>query len=251
MKKMSRKQRKMFLLCGGCAAVLLLAAGIVYGVTRFTSSGADTEEGIAYIKAAEAEDITVIEQKIAQLESQDSGEEDTRSAKEKFASSVVMGDSITEGLVEYDVLSASSVVSKIGVHLDELDDQVAQVKELNPQVIFLTFGMNDIIEDGEDTEQFRSDYEALVKQIQEEVPDAHIFVNSIFPVLDTAVENEPALERISEYNTVLSEMCTKLQIGFIDNTELVSDQYYEEDGIHFKAECYPLWADRMAEVAAL
>ena len=65
MKKMSRKQRKMFLLCGGCAAVLLLAAGIVYGVTRFTSSGADTEEGIAYIKAAEAEDITVIEQKIA------------------------------------------------------------------------------------------------------------------------------------------------------------------------------------------
>ena len=231
--------------------MLLLAAGIVYGVTRLTSSGADTEEGIAYIKAAEAEDITVIEQKIAQLESQDGGEEDTRSAKEKFASSVVMGDSITEGLVEYDVLSASSVVSKIGVHLDELDDQVAQVKELNPQVIFLTFGMNDIIENGEDTERFRSDYEALVKQIQEEVPDAHIFVNSIFPVLDTAVENEPALERISEYNTVLSEMCTKLQIGFIDNTELVSDQYYEEDGIHFKAEFYPLWADRMAEVASL
>ena len=231
--------------------MLLLAAGIVYGVTRLASSGADTEEGIAYIKAAEAEDITVIEQKIAQLESQDGGEEDTRSAKEKFASSVVMGDSITEGLVEYDVLSASSVVSKIGVHLDELDDQVAQVKELNPQVIFLTFGMNDIIENGEDTERFRSDYEALVKQIQEEVPDAHIFVNSIFPVLDTAVENEPALERISEYNTVLSEMCTKLQIGFIDNTELVSDRYYEEDGIHFKAEFYPLWADRMAEVASL
>lgn len=231
--------------------MLLLAAGIVYGVTRLTSSGADTEEGIAYIKAAEAEDITVIEQKIAQLESQDGGEEDARSAKEKFASSVVMGDSITEGLVEYDVLSASSVVSKIGVHLDELDDQVAQVKELNPQVIFLTFGMNDIIESGEDTERFRSDYEALVKQIQEEVPDAHIFVNSIFPVLDTAVENEPALERISEYNTVLSEMCTKLQIGFIDNTELVSDRYYEEDGIHFKAEFYPLWADRMAEVASL
>lgn len=231
--------------------MILLAAGIVYGVTRFTSSGADTEEGIAYIKAAEAEDITVIEQKIAQLESQDGQEEDTRSAKEKFASSVVMGDSITEGLVEYDVLSVSSVVSKIGVHLDELDDQVAQVKELNPQVIFLTFGMNDVIEDGGDTVQFRSDYEALVKQIQEEVPDAHIFVNSIFPVLDSAVENEPALGRISEYNTVLSEMCTKLQIGFIDNTELVSDQYYEEDGIHFKAEFYPLWADRMAEVASL
>ena len=61
--------------------MLLLAAGIVYGVTRLTSSGADTEEGIAYIKAAEAEDITVIEQKIAQLESQDGGEEERKVCK--------------------------------------------------------------------------------------------------------------------------------------------------------------------------
>ena len=48
-----------------------------------------------------------------------------------------MGDSITEGFSEYDVLNASSVVSKIGVHLNELDEQVQQVKELDPQVIFL------------------------------------------------------------------------------------------------------------------
>ena len=51
--------------------------------------------------------------------------------------------------------------------------------------------------------------------------------------------------------TVLRQMCDDLQLGFIDNTDLVQDQYYEEDGVHFKAEFYPLWADRMAEVAAL
>ena len=26
----------------------------------------------------------------------------------------------------------------------------------------------------------------------------------------------------------------------------MEEQYYEEDGIHFKAEFYPVWADRMA-----
>lgn len=76
-------------------------------------------------------------------------------------------------------------------------------------------------------------------------------MNSIFPVTDSAVKKEPELAQISEYNTALKGMCDEMQVGFIDNTELVEDQYYEEDGVHFKAEFYPIWAERMAEVAAL
>ena len=41
-----------------------------------------------------------------------------------------MGDSITEGFTEYDILNTSSVVAKIGVHLDELDEQIKQVKKI-------------------------------------------------------------------------------------------------------------------------
>ena len=162
-----------------------------------------------------------------------------------------MGDSIAEGFSEYDVLNASSVVSKIGVHLYELEEQVQQAADLNPQVIFLALGMNDVIATAGDTEQFLEQYEAVVAQLREAVPNAHIYVNSIFPVQDSAIEKEPELAQISEYNTVLRQMCDDLQLGFIDNTDLVQDQYYEEDGVHFKAEFYPLWADRMAEVAAL
>ena len=90
-----------------------------------------------------------------------------------------------------------------------------------------------------------------MKQIQEEIPDAHIFVNSVFPVQEKALTEEPELADIASYNEVLKTMCSDLQIGYIDNTEIVEEQYYEEDGIHFKAEFYPVWADRMAEVAAL
>lgn len=236
---------------GACALVLILLVILaVQGIWRLTSPRVDTEQGVEYIKAAESEDIATIEQKISQLEQQDGGE-DARSYKEKFASSVVMGDSITEGFSEYDVLNASSVVSKIGVHLNELDEQVQQVKELDPQVIFLAYGMNDVISTAGDTDQFLEEYETLVDQLREEVPNAHIYVNSIFPVTDSAVKKEPELAQISEYNTALKGMCDEMQVGFIDNTELVEDQYYEEDGVHFKAEFYPIWAERMAEVAAL
>lgn len=237
---------------GACALVLILLVILaVQGIQRLTSPRVDTEQGVEYIKAAESEDIATIEQKISQLEQQDGGDDTDRSCKEKFASSVVMGDSITEGFSEYDVLNASSVVSKIGVHLNELDEQVQQVKELDPQVIFLAYGMNDVISTAGDTDQFLEEYETLVDQLREEVPNAHIYVNSIFPVTDSAVKKEPELAQISEYNTALKGMCDEMQVGFIDNTELVEDQYYEEDGVHFKAEFYPIWAERMAEVAAL
>lgn len=250
MKRISRK-RKRLLLIGACALVLILLVILaVQGIRRLTSPRVDTEQGVEYIKAAESEDIATIEQKISQLEQQDGGE-DARSYKEKFASSVVMGDSITEGFSEYDVLNASSVVSKIGVHLDELEEQVQQVKDLDPQVIFLAYGMNDVISTAGDTDQFLEEYETLVDQLREEVPNAHIYVNSIFPVTDSAVKKEPELAQISEYNTALRQMCDDMQVGFIDNTEIVEDQYYEEDGVHFKAEFYPIWAERMAEVAAL
>lgn len=249
--KRINKRKKRLLLIGACAAVLILLVILaVWGIRQLVTPKVDTEQGLSYIRAAESEDITTIEQKINQLERQDGGE-DSRSYKEKFASSIVMGDSIAEGFSEYDVLNASSVVSKIGVHLYELEEQVQQAADLNPQVIFLALGMNDVIATAGDTDQFLEQYEAVVAQLREAVPNAHIYVNSIFPVQDSAIEKEPELAQISEYNTVLRQMCDDLQLGFIDNTDLVQVQYYEEDGVHFKAEFYPLWADRMAEVAAL
>ena len=102
-----------------------------------------------------------------------------------------------------------------------------------------------------DTERFFSEYKSVLTQLKEEVPDAHIFVNSIFPVQEKALEGEPLLEKIPEYNKALKELCDSQTVAFIDNTDLASEQYYEQDGIHFKADFYPIWAEHMAEVASL
>ena len=68
---------------------------------------------------------------------------------------------------------------------------------------------------------------------------------------ESAVEKEPALANIADYNEKLEAMCEKKQIGYIDNSDIIEDEYYEEDGIHFKANFYPVWAEKMAEVATL
>ena len=214
-------------------------------------SGADTSAGLEYIEKEEAGNINAIEEKISLLERQDNNAEDTRSIKEKFTGSVVLGDSVAQGFLEYDILNASSVVAEIGVHLNELDEQIEKVKELSPGVLFLYLGMNDVTATNGDVESFVSEYRAVLTHLKEEVPDAHIFVNSIFPVQEKATAGEPLLVRIPDYNEALKELCDSQTVAFIDNTSLAEEQYYEQDGVHFKADFYPIWAERMAEVAAL
>lgn len=251
MKRIRRKTKRRIILGAIAVVAVLLIILIVNGVRSIFTGHPDTSAGVEYIQQEEAGDVAAIEAKISQLEAQDNNGEDTRSLKEKFMGAVVVGDSITEGFAEYDVLNASSVVAQIGVHLTELDDMIAKVKELSPGIVFLSLGMNDVTATNGDTEQFTSEYKAVIEKFQEEVPDAHIFVNSIFPVQDLASSEEAALASIPQYNEALQTLCESMSVGYIDNTDLVQDQYYEQDGIHFKSEFYPIWGENMAEVAAL
>lgn len=247
--KQSTKRRIILSVFAVAAAAVIIL--IVLGVKGLLHRGADTSAGVEYIKAEEAGDITAIEEKISLLEQQDGSGEEGRSIKERFSGAVVLGDSVAEGFEEYDILNASSVVAEIGVHLDELDGQITKVKELSPGVLFLYLGMNDVTATNGDVDRFISEYKSVLTRIREEVPDAHIFVNSIFPVQEKALEEEPLLEKIPEYNDALKELCDSETVAFIDNTGLVSEQDYEQDGIHFKADFYPVWAEHMAEVASL
>lgn len=247
--KQSTKRRIILSVFAVAAAAVIIL--IVLGVKGLLHRGADTSAGVEYIKAEEAGDITAIEEKISLLEQQDGSGEDGRSIKERFSGAVVLGDSVAEGFEEYDILNASSVAAEIGVHLDELDGQITKVKELSPSILFLYLGMNDVTATNGDVDRFISEYKSVLTRLREEVPDAHIFVNSIFPVQEKALEEEPLLEKIPEYNDALKELCDSETVAFIDNTGLVSEQDYEQDGIHFKAEFYPVWAEHMAEVASL
>ena len=252
-----KRQKKKFLIIvfGGflvVAAVILIAKGIHY----FSSEKVDTKEGVAIIKAAEEENVKDIEKKISKLEMKDklqAGETASGNVNYKslFSSAVVMGDSISEGFVEYDLLNASSVVAKIGVELDELEDQIQTAANIAPQMVFLSYGMNDLVATNGDTNTFIQQYSAVVDQLRKKLPDATLYVNSIFPVSAAKQAEDPLFQKIPEYNAALQKMCDEKQLAFLDNTGLVSETYYEEDGIHFKAEFYPIWLRRMAEGAAL
>lgn len=251
MKKITRKKKRNIVLLGIIVLAVLAVLLLVRGVGKLMDQSVDTTAGLEYIRGEEDRDVAEIETKISQLEQQEAGEEDDRSIKEKFANAVVLGDSIPHGFTEFDVLNASNVKAQIGAHLTQMDSQIEDAKAVSPLVVFISTGENDVTATEGDTELFIKQYTEVLDQISSELPEANIFVNSIFPVQQKAIDEEPFLEDIPAYNKALSELCENREIGFIDNTELVQDQYYEPDGQHFKAEFYPIWAEYMAEVAQL
>lgn len=249
-----RKNRRKIEVYSRIAATGVVAAILVVIGVRLSNKheNAEISVGIKYIESNEKKDVASVETKIERVEAKEKEEAykaGTISLKEMFASTVVMGDSITEGFTAYDVLNANSVVSKIGASLTDLDDQCEKLKEINPQMVFVSYGMNDVINTNGDTDRFIKQYKELITKIQKEVPDTKILINSIFPVQQSAIAEKPVLANISKYNEALQKMCDELQIAYVDNTDLVKDEYYDEDGIHFVSEFYPIWADHMVEVS--
>lgn len=108
----------------------------------------------------------------------------------------------------------------------------------------MSLGMNDVEHTNGDADEFVKQYGAVVDELKKSVPGAHIFVNAIFPVQEKAVKEKPVFAEIENFNEKLKELCDKKRIAFIDSSDLMSDEYYEQDGIHFKASFYPVWAEK-------
>lgn len=91
----------------------------------------------------------------------------------------------------------------------------------------------------------------MLDKFKKGLPDTQIYVNSILPVAQAAIQKDARFGCVPDFNVKLKELCESEKIEFIDNTELVKAEYYEVDGIHMSSNYYPEWLNHMAEVADL
>lgn len=164
---------------------------------------------------------------------------------------MVMGDSITVGFLSYEVLDSSKVVAQTGVHLKDLGPLIDTAANLNPQVLFLALGLNDVALTEGDTDRFIVSYKKVLEQIRSKLPNTVIYINGVLPVTKERQEKNPIYKKIPKYNEALRDLCKEEGITFIDNEPLVEEKYYEPDGEHMGIKYYPVWAEHMAEVAGI
>ena len=256
-----KKQRK---LIGFLVVLLILVSLFLTNLCRQNSSADYSDKRIranlSAIATFDYSKVSTIESEIQDLERTEAkGTFDvTKKLKKEqyqkiFSTSIILGDSLTEGLVAYGWLGSDQVFCQIGGSIlrnEELFDSAAQ---LYPRNAFLAFGINDIGNFNGSADSFVEKYAELIKAFQKTSPDTRIMVNAIAPPSEAAIDKKPILGKYKSFNTALKKMCKELKLTYIDNSYIFEEhpEYYAADGIHANADYYPYWMNNMILKAGL
>jgi lysophospholipase L1-like esterase len=167
---------------------------------------------------------------------------DTSTFKSIFKSSVFLGDSITDGLHDIDILDEENIVSGIGKSIGDAQKNIEQVVNQKPKNIFILLGLCNL---SETKEAAITQYSQLIQKIKEKLPDTKINILSITPVTPERTQKEERYKNINDFNEGFKVLAKKEQVNFIDLSPIFKDNpdLYVKDGIHFKSEFYPIWLD--------
>ncbi len=220
---------------------------------------ASLAEGLAFLEAQEQNDPAEVEdvlkeyrrlqlaaERQARIEELMNGETDVWSQFEDYA---ILGDSRAVGFWYYDFLPESRVISAGGATILNVAEWTPQLVTLNPAYVFLCFGLNDVsIGYWDSPEDYVTSYQKVLTQLQQDLPDARIFVSSILPARDAAFETDSSWQEIPVYSEAVRELCESMDIPFIDNdgiSETYAHLWDPVDGIHLMKAFYPYWGANM------
>lgn len=169
----------------------------------------------------------------------------------QFKNSVFIGDSITEGFTFNEILPSENVMAGAGATAGYIyEEYMDDLAEKNPDNVFIMLGSDDMLMPVDDPKAlFESDMTKLIDKIKEEVPDAKIYLQSITPVTQEALNSDGRYKIMDEFNELIRELADKLSVNYVDIAAIINENpdLFAEDGIHFKKEFYQLWLDKLAE----
>lgn len=193
-------------------------------------------------------DLEAEQEKILAL---DAASVDKAKLMQSFRNAVIAGDSITAGCTEYGYLNDSIVFAKVGVSVPIAGELFQAVQAAAPNTIFLCFGVNDIEAYESNVSRFIDHYTEHITELQQALPDADIYVQALLPPAESV--NKSFYQYRDLYNETLQEMCSTLDVQYIDASFLLErkPELYDADGVHPNKEFYPLWLTYFADIAGL
>lgn len=170
------------------------------------------------------------------LEQLDNGEITYRNL---FKDVCIAGDSLMNGLENYNILNNNNLITQVSASLYHLNDNIGKIADMNPEIIILHYGLNNLENGSYQPAKFIKFYTEIITELKERLPSTRIIVSSIFPV-DSTKARASRFKRIDDYNKALEEMCEQLSVEFLDNSTAFADAegYYASDGIHLSRAFY-------------
>lgn len=165
---------------------------------------------------------------------------------------VMLGNSITHG-GNWQVLLNREDVAERGVVSDVLPGflrRVQYIYKLNPKIIFIEGGINDIY-NNESADYVFSNYKILIEDILSKkikvVVQSTLFVNTRYH--HSAEKNEV----VKQLDKLLKQYCKEKKIEFLELNLILSPEgilksEYTFDGVHLTAPAYLLWAEQVHDL---
>lgn len=202
--------------------------------------------------------VTTSETETTMSETSESEKAETMAASKEynpefFDRGLIIGDSISVGLVNYGYLKPENVFAQIGltpasVLTADIDGTTVYTKAagLNPDYICIMLGTNGLSYLSEDF--MAEKMGEFIDGLRQTCPNAKIFLISIPPVTAEHESEKPEkIENITKYNDHISKLAEEKSVPFVDTFILLQDSdgylaadYAEKDGLHLKGIAYPV-----------
>lgn len=210
-------------------------------------------EGEKVLASLENDSITKVNEEIdaVQKKIENTTQEKEKSLVKRYEKALIMGDSIIEGIADYEILKNTSVIGIRGRRVNNIEEDLKTAVTLSPQIIFLSYGLNDLEYFVQNVNQYIAGYEKDIHYLQEHVKDVKIYVLGILPIKEETMEKIPAYKNRNIYNQALQKMCKQDFCTYIDASQMVKEKDYEPDGIHFAPSFYKPWLTYIADKAHL
>lgn len=164
-----------------------------------------------------------------------------------FKNSVILGDSLTEGLVVYGWLPKTIVFSEVGGSIVYNEDLFKKAAKTRPEEAYIAYGMNDMGNFGGDEKAFVKKYIECIDTFLKASPDTSINICSITTPTEKAQEGNKSIRNYKKFNKALKKMCKDKGYNYIDVSDILPEheELYAGDGIHAAPDYYPLWMKRV------
>ena len=145
--------------------------------------------------------------------------------------------------------------------LESMDEQIF---DLEPSVIFINIGTNDISRSEETAEGFEADYRNVLSQIKERLPKTKVYVMAYYPVNVELAKKvvawpeapqaaELRLQRLDKANAIAESLAKEMGYEFINVNDGLAGvdgqtlREYSTDGIHLWPKAYEMIFDNMSK----
>lgn len=162
-----------------------------------------------------------------------------------FGDSIIRGGDFHEQFPEYAIVNLGAS----GDTLAGMIGRVSTIQALSPKKIFLMGGINGLT--NRNIACSASQYEDLIKEIENKIPDAELYILSTLPVTAEKARRLCTNATIKRFNKEIEEIADRHGHTYIDLYSLYLcdgqlDPELSVDGLHLKPEGYEKWYQTIA-----